>query len=227
MAKSHKLSFFLSSSTTSSPLELLHSDVWGPSPLTSFNDFRYYIVFIDDYTYFTWIFFMRQKSKVSQIFSSFKSQVENLLFTIIKTLRIDDGMEYFPITKQFPQITYQTSCPYTLEQNGVTERKHRHITELTLAIMSHATLPTIYWDKIFSSTVYLINWLPSPSSNTIPCTNLFLKPPDYSLLRVLGCRCFPHTRPYNSHKLDLRALPCIFIGYAINKKKLSLPSSPY
>lgn len=82
--------------------------------------------------------------------------------------------------------------------------------------MSHASIPQIYWDEIFSSTVYLINRL--PSHTTIPYTSLFNKAPNYSFLRVLGCLCFPYTRDYNSHKLQLRALPCIFLGYALAQK---------
>jgi hypothetical protein len=133
---------------------------------------------------------------VLHIFSCFKAQAENLLSHNIKSLRIDEGTEYLPITKQFPHIIHQTTCPYTPEQNGLAERKHRHIIELALAIMSRASLPPIYWDEIFSSVVYLINILPSLSnSGKIPYTDLFHKSLDYSLLRVLGCQCFPYTRP--------------------------------
>ncbi|KAJ1700906.1 hypothetical protein LUZ63_000685 [Rhynchospora breviuscula] len=58
-----------------------------------------------------------------------------------------------------------------------------------------------------------------PSHNkTIPYKTLFSKDPDFSFLRVLGCLCFPYTRPYNSHKLEPRALSCVFIGYAKSQK---------
>lgn len=53
MAKSHTLPFPLSFSTTKSPLEIVNSDVWSPSPITSYNDFRFYIIFVDDYYQFT------------------------------------------------------------------------------------------------------------------------------------------------------------------------------
>lgn len=160
---------------------------------------------------------MKNKSEVPYLFSCFKNQVENLLSTKIKILRTDDGTEYLPITKQFSQIIHQTTCPYTPEQNGLAERKHRHIIELALAIMSHASLPSTFWDEIFSSVIYLINRLPS-QSNSIPYTKLLNKNLDYSLFRVLGCQCFPYTRPYNSNKLEMHALPCLFLGYATNQK---------
>jgi hypothetical protein len=100
---------------------------------------------------------MRTKSEVPHIFSRFKAQVENLFSTTIKTLRTDGGTEYLPIHTQFPHIIHQTTCPYIPEQNGLAERKHRHIIELALAIMTHASLPSYYWDEIFLSVVYLIN----------------------------------------------------------------------
>ncbi|KAJ4777852.1 polyprotein [Rhynchospora pubera] len=215
-AKAHILPFSPSSSVSSFPLQIVHSDVWGPSPIVSSNGYRYYITFVDDFSRFTWIYFMKQKSEVSHIFSLFKAQVENLLNTTIKILRSDGGTEYKPITKFFPQIIHQTTCPYTPQQNGSAERKHRHIIELSLATMSYASIPSTYWDEIFSSIVFLINRL--PSNKSIPFTTLFKKDPDYSLLRILGCLCFPLTRPYNSHKLELRSLPCVFLGYSSSQK---------
>ncbi|KAJ4760135.1 hypothetical protein LUZ62_070510 [Rhynchospora pubera] len=217
MAKSHRLPFVSSSSFSSFPLELVHSDVWGPSPIVSNNGFRYYVIFIDDFSRFTWIYFLKNKSDVLHVFQRFKAQVENLFETTIKTLRTDGGTEYKPIANVFPQIIHQTSCPYTPQQNGVSERKHRHIIELALATMSNANLPSSFWDEIFSSIVYIINRLPSHNS-TIPYNTLFNKEPDYSSLRVLGCACFPYTRPYNANKLDLHALKCVFIGYSTTQK---------
>jgi hypothetical protein len=98
----------------------------------------------------------------------------------------------------------------------VAERKHRHIIELSLATMCHTSIPQKYWDEIFSSIVYLINRISSNSQ--IPYQLLFNKMPNYNFFRVLGCLCFPLTRSYNKHKLELRAQPCVFIGYGINQK---------
>jgi hypothetical protein len=138
------------------------------------------------------------------------------LNTNIKTLRTDGGAEFKPIASKFPKLVHQTSCPHTPQQNGVAERKYRHIVELSLATMSHSSIPTRFWDEIFSSIVFLINRL--PSKNLIPCKELHKKDFDYNFLRVLGCLCYPLTQPYNKHKLELRFKPCVFIGYGINQK---------
>jgi gag-polypeptide of LTR copia-type/GAG-pre-integrase domain/Integrase core domain len=143
-AKAHVLPFSLSSSSSSKPLELVHSDVWGPCPVVSSKGYTYYVTFIDDFSHFVWIYFLKHKSDVVHAFTLFKSQAENLLNTTIKTLRTDGGAEYKPITTKFTQILHQTTCPHTPQQNGVAERKHRHIVELSLATMSNASIPTKY-----------------------------------------------------------------------------------
>jgi hypothetical protein len=68
--KSHQLPFPRSSRVSSGPLDLIHSDVWGPAP-TSVGRHSYYVSFIDDYSKFTWIYLLRYKSKVFQCFHDF------------------------------------------------------------------------------------------------------------------------------------------------------------
>lgn len=86
------------------------------------------------------------------------------------------------------------------------ERKHRHIVDLGLPLLSQASLPLVYWDYAFSIAVYLINRLPSASINfQVPYIALFHTKPDYKFLKVFGCACFPLLRPYNAHKLEFRS----------------------
>jgi hypothetical protein len=70
----------------------VHSDVWGPTPLISHNSFRYYVLFINDYTRFTWIYFL--KDELVHVFSLFQSQIENLLNASIKIFRSNGGIKY-------------------------------------------------------------------------------------------------------------------------------------
>lgn len=72
-----KLCFAMSTSITTRPLALLHSDVWGPSPLVSVSGFRYYINFVDDFNKFTWIFPLVHKSDVSSVIRKFVPFIKN------------------------------------------------------------------------------------------------------------------------------------------------------
>nr|GMD08012.1 Retrovirus-related Pol polyprotein from transposon RE1 [Ipomoea batatas] len=73
--KSHKLSFTSSTLTTSEPLEVVFSGVWT-SPLYSFDSYKYYIVFVDHYTKYIWLYPLKRKSDTNDVFVRFKSIVE-------------------------------------------------------------------------------------------------------------------------------------------------------
>jgi hypothetical protein len=153
-AKSHKLPFYPSSSSATVPLQVIHTDLWGPSPVLSNKGNKYYILFTDEFSHFSWIYCCSCKSDVPKLFTQFKTRVENLLCQKTRTLQCDGGTEFKPIMQMYPEITFQVSCPYTPEQNGLAERKHRHIVELRLATMFNASIPLIYWDQIFESIIF-------------------------------------------------------------------------
>jgi hypothetical protein len=77
-------------------------------------------------------------------------------------------------------ITHLVSCPHAHQQNGAVERKHRHIVEIGLSLLAHASMPLKFWDEAFNSAAYLINRLPSKViKNDTPLERLFHKTPDY------------------------------------------------
>lgn len=109
---------------------------------------------------------------------------------------------------------HQLSCPYTQSQNGVAERKHRHLVETAIALLHQSSLPLQYWFDALATSVFLINRMPSSSiHNKTPFEVLFHSLPDYSFFRVFGCQCFPWLKPYTHHKLQPRSVPCVFLGY--------------
>jgi GAG-pre-integrase domain len=154
LAKAHRLPFNSSSTTSSVPLELVHCDVWGPSPFVSHSGYKYYVMFTDHFSRFSWIFFCSHKSEIASLFTQFKYLAENLQNCNIKTLQIDGGTEFQPIIRSHPAIYFQISCPYTPQQNGLTEWKHRHVLELSLATMLHANIPHTYWPFFLKCNIY-------------------------------------------------------------------------
>jgi hypothetical protein len=115
----------------------------------------------------------------------------------------------------FTNIQFHISCPYTPQHNGLVERRHRHVVELSLATMLHANIPQCYWPEIFESITFIINRLPSSSIDFhTPHFLLYNANPDYGFFKVLGCKCFPFTRPTVAHKLEPRFSVCVFLSYS-------------
>jgi hypothetical protein len=131
-----------------------------------------------------------------------------MLNTKIKAIQSDWGGEYQRLHKYFQStgINHRVTCPHTHQQNGLVERKHRHIVETGLTLLAQAQLPLRFWDEAFSTTSFLINRMPSKTINhDTPLYKLFGTNPDYSKLRVFGCACWPNLRPYNQNKLSFRS----------------------
>ena len=87
MAKSHNLPFSISVPHVTKPLELIYSDVWGPSPMISSYGFCYYVCFLDAFTKYIWLFPLKQKSNVENIFLHFQIYVERYFNTKIKAIQ--------------------------------------------------------------------------------------------------------------------------------------------
>jgi histone deacetylase 1/2 len=128
MAKGHQLPYPKSSSESSSPLELVFSDVWGPT-CDSFGRNKYYVSFIDDYSKFIWIYLLKHKSEVFRRFHDFQSLVERQFNKKILALQSDWAGEYEKLNSFFTKtgIVHLVSCPHAHQQNGAAERKHRQI----------------------------------------------------------------------------------------------------
>lgn len=84
-SKSHKITFSISTLTSTKPLDLVYSDVWT-SPVYSIDGYKYYVIFVDHFTHYVWLYPLRRKSDVLETFTRFKKLVENKLDTKLKTL---------------------------------------------------------------------------------------------------------------------------------------------
>jgi histone deacetylase 1/2 len=112
--KSHQLPFSLSSRVISAPLEIIYSDVWGPAQ-TSVSGHTYYVSFIDGFSHFTWLYLLKRKSDVFNVFIQFQRHVERLLGRKIIHVQTDWGDEYIKLNKFFGDlgVTHRVSCPHT------------------------------------------------------------------------------------------------------------------
>lgn len=209
--KRKSLLFPLQGSRASTCFEIIHSDGWGISHVISHAHYRYFVTFIDDYSRFTWVYFLCFKADVFSIFQTVVTYVETQFSTCVKILQSDFGGEYmshaFQSFLQQKGILSQRSCPYTPQQNGFAERKNHHLLNVVRTLMIESSVPSRFWVEALSTAVYLINCLPSPTLHVdSPYSHLFGIPPDYNSLHVFGCICFVHLPPTKRHKLAAQSV---------------------
>ncbi|CAL2270481.1 unnamed protein product [Prunus armeniaca] len=112
------------------------------------------------------------------------------------------------------RLPFPVSCPYTPQQNGLVERKNRHIIETVVTLMTAAALHLKFWSHACLHASFLINRMPSKTFGFCsPYQKLFQTPPELQSLRVFGSAVFPYLRPYNDNKLQPRTCQCILLGY--------------
>lgn len=142
-------------------LELVHTDLWGPSPIASLGGSRYYITFIDDSSRKVSVCFLKNKSDVFESFKKWKAMVETEIDLKVKCLRSDNGGEC--IDGEFNEycaahgIRMEKTIPGTPQQNGVAERMNRTLNERARSMRLHAGLPKTFWADVVSTVTYLIN----------------------------------------------------------------------
>ncbi|CAM8953513.1 unnamed protein product [Rhodiola kirilowii] len=227
LAKQTRLSFPLSTHNTSVPFELVHSDVWGPFHVPTISGAHYFLTMVDDYSRAVWTFLMRQKSEAADIIIEFFQMINTQFGKTVKIFRSDNGGEFFSnkLTSFFLSkgCIHQSSFPYTPHQNGVAERKHRHILEIARALMFEAGLPKHFWGDTVLTATHIINRLPTPVlKGKGPWEMLFGEIPFIDHLKVFGCSCYASTHAHARDKFDPRAHECIFLGYPVGQKGYKL-----
>lgn len=144
--KQTRLPFPLSNNRTSAAFDPIHMDVWGPYNTLTYDGIRFFLTLVDDYTRWTWIFLMRVKSDVIELLRNFIMMVNTQFSKKIKMVKSDNRSEFFNNQCSYLffkyGIVHQSSCPYTAHQNGVVERRHRHLLETARAIKFQNFLPS-------------------------------------------------------------------------------------
>ncbi|KAJ9567043.1 hypothetical protein OSB04_003009 [Centaurea solstitialis] len=215
LGKHTRLPFVSSDSVICNAFDIVHSDVWT-SPIASNSGLRYYVIFLDHFTHYLWVFPLKQKSDVYGKFVQFFNYVKTQFNITIKSLQCDNGGEYdnnaFHTFFATHGITFRFSCPHTSQQNGRSERMLRTINNVVRTLLFHSHLPPTYWVEALHMASHLLNLLPSKAiDDETPHFRLYHKHPSYSHLRTFGCLCYPHLTTL--HKLAPRTTPCVFLGY--------------
>ena len=141
------------------PFMIVHSNVLGPSRVSTISGYKWFATFIDDCTRMTWFFPLRQKSEVIVKFKLFYQYVATQFDKKIMTLRSNNGVEYvnhdlYNFLSQYG-IVHHTTCAYTPQQNRVAERKNRHLLEVVRASLFEAQICNMNYNT--ELTIYKTN----------------------------------------------------------------------
>ncbi|UYV82166.1 hypothetical protein LAZ67_21001203 [Cordylochernes scorpioides] len=221
-SKMKKLPFSISSNKdkrASYPLELIHSDVVGPINPRSKGGSNYFVTFIDDFSHYTVVYFMKNKNKVLEKFKEYKNFVENFHERRIKTLRSDNGKEYcnsafdWLLTKN--GIRRQLSVPRTPQQNGVSERMNQTLLSTARCLLTESGIPITFWGDAIHTACYLRNKSPSKAiDNKIPEELWSGRESKIGYLKVFGCKSWCSIDDcHRKSKFSPKAKECVLIGY--------------
>jgi hypothetical protein len=220
LGKHVRLPFHVSDTVVNSVFDIVHSDLWT-SPLPSQSGIKYYVIFLDHFSHYLWVYPLRNKSDTFAKFVEFRSLVKTQFNAEIKAFQCDHGGEFdntiFHQLFTKHGIHTRFSCPRTSQQNGKSERMIRTINNLIRTLLFQAHLPPHFWVEALHMATYLLNILPSTAiNNDTPHFRLYNTKPNYTYLRVFGCLCYAHVD--TNHKLGPRSTPCIFLGYPSNHR---------
>jgi transposase InsO family protein len=149
--------------TTDRPLELLHMDLFGPIAYISIGGSKYCLVIVDDYSRFTWVFFLQEKSQTQETLKGFLRRAQNKFGLRIKKIRSDNGTEFknsqIEGFLEEEVIKHEFSSPYTRQQNGVVERKNRTLLDMARTMLDEYKTPNRFWAEAINTACYSINRL--------------------------------------------------------------------
>jgi hypothetical protein len=199
-------------------LDLIHSDLMGPMENESIGGARYILSFIDDHSKKVFVYFLKQKSEVSERFADFLNVIETQTGRKVKTLRSDNGTEYVnnKMKQQMQKkgIIHQKSVIYSPQQNGTAERMNRTLIEKAKCLLFDAGLPKKFWAEAVNQSAFLINKIIASATGKTPDEIFFgrnhMKLSD---LKLFGSKVTVHVPKEKRKKLDQKAEEMIFIGY--------------
>nr|GEW19819.1 putative ribonuclease H-like domain-containing protein [Tanacetum cinerariifolium] len=179
-------------SSVDQPLYRLHIDLFGPTFVKSLNKKSYCLVITDDYSRFTWVFFLATKDETSPILKTFITGLENQLSLKVKVIKSDNRTEFENNDlNQFygmKGIKREFCVPKTPQQNGITERKNITLIEAARSMLVDLLLPISFWAEAVNTACYVQNRvLVTKHQNKTPYELLHGRTPSIGFMRPFGC----------------------------------------
>nr|GEZ70639.1 retrovirus-related Pol polyprotein from transposon TNT 1-94 [Tanacetum cinerariifolium] len=201
------------------PLYLLHMDLCGPMRVESINEKRYVLVVGDDYSQYTWVFFLHSKDEASEVIISIIKKTQVNLQIQVQRVRTDNGTEFKnkTLTKFFDKvgITQQFSVARTPQQNGVVKRRNRTLVEAARTMLTFANLPLFLWAEAIVTACFIQNRLIIHKRfDKTPYELMNKRNPNIKFFCVFGCRCYLLNDYKDVGKLTTKGDIGVFFGYS-------------
>ncbi|KAG5562829.1 hypothetical protein RHGRI_005526 [Rhododendron griersonianum] len=211
---------------TKRPLELLHMDLMGPSRVESIAGKKYIFVVVDDFSRFSWVRFLREKSETISMFKVLVKHIQNekgMKIGCISRIRSDHGKEFE--NSEYANfcdelgIRHEFSAPKTPQQNGVVERKNRVIQEMARVMLHAKKIARRFWAEAVHTACYVINrvYLRPGTMNT-PYELWKGRKPNVKYFKTFGSKCFIMRDREHLGKFDSRSDEGIFLGYCTDSR---------
>lgn len=208
MGKAHKLPFpghFMKAERVG---QKVHSDIVGKIDASFPAGSRYICTFLDDFSRFTFVTFLRRKSDVKEALKGFVSFLESSQRTEVRSIGLhsDGALEYKALPNNLGGIKVNKffSAPYTPEHNGIAERINRTIMDAARSLLIQADLPVCLWPFAVKQVLFVRNRVPHSATGQPPITLLKGERPELKHVRVFGSAAFVLQLPRRS-KLEHRA----------------------
>jgi transposase InsO family protein len=205
--KQTRVEFKTKEHSTTKPLELVHTDVCGPTRSKGLNGEEYFMLLVDDFTRMTWVCHLKMKSEAFECFKIFKELVENEVELTIKCLRSDNGGEFtskeFNLYCEEHGIKRPFSSARTPQQNGVAERKNRTVIEMARTMLNDSQLSDKFWGQAVHTSVHILNrGLLRNDTDKTPYELWTGRPTNVKHFRIFGSKCFIKRDDGNIKKFD-------------------------
>ena len=144
-----------------SPFGVVHTDIWGPTRVKSVSDISYFVTFIDDYSRVTWLFLMKDRSKILSIFQSFHKEISAQFNCSLKILRSDNALNMCNILFKIIVFSWYNSsnfvCSYTSIEQCCWKKKNCYLRDTARTLMVHIHFPKYFWADAVLTICHLIN----------------------------------------------------------------------
>nr|GFA18260.1 hypothetical protein [Tanacetum cinerariifolium] len=201
------------------PLYLLHMDLCTSIRVQSINGKGYVLVVVDDYSRYTWVFFLHSKDEASEVIISFIKKTQVNLQLQVQRVRTDNGTEFKnkTLAKFFNEvgITQQFSAARTPQKNGVVERRNRTLVEVARTMLTFANLPSFLWAEAIATACFTQNRsIIHKHFDKTPYGLINKRKPNIKFFRVFGCRCYLLNDYEVVRKLKAKGDIGVFVGYS-------------